>query len=172
MLASGYKVRIFDADTAALTKASRDGMVCTESLGSALRIAELVIGCTGTSIINKSSLHLLRRNCLLVNAASSDIEFSSWELRANAEIIYTRSCSDASHSRFTPWCNLYKLSVPPGYCYLASGGFPINFDGTADPIDPLRFQLTRALMLAGALYAASLNTAAIVALDSERGGPQ
>ncbi len=50
---------------------------------------------------------------------------------------------------------------------LLAKGFPVNFDGSVEDIEPERIQLTRALMLIGALQAAGMFAAGIHRLDPD-----
>jgi hypothetical protein len=50
---------------------------------------------------------------------------------------------------------------------LLAKGFPVNFDGDVEDIEPERIQLTRGLMLIGALQAAGMSAAGVHRLDPE-----
>lgn len=96
----------------------------------------LIIGCTGkTSILH--SLHpFLSPKTTLVSASSSDREFDSVYLRRKLPI--NTSC----HS-----------DLVVGNILLVNSGFPVNFDGDRENIEPELIQLTIALITAGILQA-------------------
>ncbi|MEV0135509.1 hypothetical protein AB0H83_44550 [Dactylosporangium sp. NPDC050688] len=120
----------------------------------------VVIGCTGSAVLTTADLHHLADRTVLANGASSDIEFALWEHRTPDAIL-----RGADPHR--PWANHYTL--PDAHrSILVAGGFPLNFYGTGEPISPQEFQLTRALMLAGAGQAMTLQAPGLVPLDTDR----
>ncbi|MFY7843262.1 MAG: hypothetical protein ACOVOR_04525 [Rhabdochlamydiaceae bacterium] len=99
-----------------------------------LKDFDLIIGCTGSSVLYPEDFSLLKTNACLVSVSSSDREFNAVFIRKNKANIMT--CHD----------NIYAQDL-----YLLNCGFPINFDEAYDEIDPLEFQLTRGILLA-AIY--------------------
>ena len=117
----------------------------------------LWLGCTGRTWLRASDLALLGET-LLVNCASSDIEFPAG---------YIRRCAAPTDSDGlpVPWHRAFTMATSAGTATtLANGGFPINFRGQLDTIPPREFQLTRALMLCGA-YQASTCTDVVGLVD-------
>lgn len=162
---NGWSVVIGDTDRDRLRIAENDGHLVCNNIDMELSRTSIVVGCTGKEILNDHRLGLLRSGILLVNGASSDIEFSAWRLRANGEIRYTRVAERAGKPQFEPWRNLYRFLLTEGFGYLANGGFPINFNGDIDPIAPEKFQITRALMYGAACQAVSTETPGLWDLD-------
>jgi len=146
--ARSYDVAVVDSDEDHASKACAAGFPIL-ALPSALIGRDIICGATGFPWFLPEWVDLVEPGALLVNMASSDIEFGAWKLRAAGEPVPT------SASRSTPWEVLYRLEGARGLAWLAKGGFPINFTGGIDPIDPKKIQLTRALLLVGALEAAS-----------------
>lgn len=100
----------------------------------------LIIGCTGTTSVGKRLHPKIAPGTVLVSASSSDREF------------------DAVHLR--------RLLPPATDCFqdvfveeklLVKSGFPVNFDGERENIDPEKIQLTIALITAGILQAQFTN---------------
>lgn len=94
----------------------------------------LILGCTGKTSIPVEHHSHLAPGTALASISSSDREFDAVHLRKEAP--ETSSChSDLNLGNFL----------------LIRNGFPVNFDGQRENIDPQRIQLTIALMTAGIL---------------------
>lgn len=93
---------------------------------------DLIIGATGSPIISSADWSSLKPGVILVSASSSDREFSATEFRyLTPNIIDCHQDLEVKNLR------------------LLNCGFPINFnDGGVDCVQPLKIQLTRALLLA------------------------
>lgn len=105
-----------------------------------LRDFDMIVGCTGKTVIFPSDFKFLKKDACLVSVSSSDREFSGVHLRKNVKDIF--SCHQ----------DVYSNGV-----YLLNCGFPINFDDAYGEIDIPEFQLTRAILLAGIYQAITLN---------------
>lgn len=148
LLAGSMEVFVHDKDERNADRAALDGWgVC--DLDRLLAEVDVLMGCTGTAILTESDLPRLGRPMVLVNGASSDIEFALWPLR-RAEMITAGRVTPPDPYR--PWDNHYALASTQRHLLIA-GGFPINFFGGDEPISAYDFQLTRSLMLAGAAQA-------------------
>lgn len=93
---------------------------------------DLIIGCTGKTVIQPNQFGLLKNGACLASVSSSDREFSGFNLRNKVKDIsscHEDICADGIH--------------------LLNCGFPINFDNAYEEIDIPEFQLTRAILLAG-----------------------
>lgn len=156
-LAGEAEILVSDTDAAQLRRARADGYrVCPRD--ELLPAVDVLVGCTGGPILDERALAGRTAPLLLVNGASSDIEFALWHTRRPEAIV---SGADAA----TPWTNHYAVD-PARRVILAAGGFPSNFYGTGEPLTARQFQLTRALMLAGAIQAGRLTAPGLTPLDS------
>jgi S-adenosylhomocysteine hydrolase len=119
------KTETFDLD---FSKSSIKNASYTAILGD----FDLIIGCTGKTVIHPNQFRFLKRGACLVSVSSSDREFSGFNLRnkvKNISSCHQDICVDGIH--------------------LLNCGFPINFDDAYEEIDILEFQLTRAILLSG-----------------------
>ena len=144
LLAARLPVVVHDGDEQQAQEARHDGFAVTD-MATLLRTVDMVVGCTGTGILGDAELAAVDRPLILVNGASSDIEFSLWPRRAGPMIL-PGSAGDENR----PWLNHY-LAGPRGSHILITGGFPANFHHRVAPIPAHLFQVTRALMVAGAV---------------------
>ncbi len=99
---------------------------------------DLIIGCTGKSVLKPEQYKLLKKNVVLVSASSSDREFDAVHLR----------------NKLSSVGNCHKNLFVDGM-YLINCGFPINFAEEFREIDSDDLQLTRSLLLAAILQASS-----------------
>lgn len=143
----GFDVLIIESSDAGRAQAAMDGFE-TGELPSAFRGRDIVCGATGRPWLLPDWFDHLEPGACLFNMASSDIEFAAWNIRPFGEPIN----GDQNLRRF-PWTTTYRITGAAGSVWLARGGFPINFTGGVDPIDPHKIQITRGLLLAGALEA-------------------
>jgi S-adenosylhomocysteine hydrolase len=143
-LARDNRVLVADPDPARARDATGQGLtvVPTDEL---LNEADWVFGCTGLGILSRAALARAAGSLVLVNTASSDVEFPVWGERTRSAIV-TKVAGDWR----CPWGNHYRLD---GGHLLAIGGFPANFHPRATPIPSRAFEVTRALMLCGAMQA-------------------
>lgn len=96
----------------------------------------LIIGCTGKTSIPKELHGYLASGTTLASVSSSDREFDAVHLRKQIE--NNQICH----------CDLQIEDL-----LLINSGFPVNFDGDRENIDPELIQLTIALITAGVLQA-------------------
>ena len=107
------------------------------------------------------------RSFVFSNTGSSDIEFRMWALRSmtleRPEVTFEVERVSA------PWRGrvILRNSRDGERSVFLNGGFPINFDGTPDPIPAHRIQLTRTILMAGAVQAANLSDAGVHTLNAE-----
>jgi hypothetical protein len=100
---------------------------------------------------------------LLVNCASSDIEFGAWRY-VGAQCADVPACNTADAARYH--CTL-RLKTAKGHVFLLNSGFPIDFAGGPDPIPSASIQLTRALIFAGAIQAVNERKPGLLPLGGE-----
>lgn len=99
----------------------------------------LIIGCTGRTSLPSHLHSRLRNGVVLVSVSSADREFDAVHLRRQL------AQNDVCHT---------DLRI--GDLLLVNSGFPVNFDGERENIEPHLIQLTIALMTAGILQGVSL----------------
>jgi S-adenosylhomocysteine hydrolase len=99
-----------------------------------LKEYNLIIGCTGKTSIPEQYHSCLAPQTALVSVSSSDREFDAVHLR-----------------RKIPQVNNCHLDLLVDDLLLIRNGFPVNFDGERENIEPKLIQLTIALMAAGIL---------------------
>ncbi len=165
----GFIVTVYDSDENRQLEAARDGLKSVAFIKKAYSINSIIIGCTGTPVISDEELELLKSGTLLVNMASTDLEFRAWTLRPRGKIIHQQILpSDIQYMKDRmplSWRSLYKIELPQGYLYLANGGFPCDFSGKINPVPAKDIQLTSGLLLGGAIQAVYENRARFVDLD-------
>lgn len=166
---AGFEPIVFDQDSSRLTQAGADGNKVVTDLAAALPEAGLVAGCTGKPSLRKDDFDFISPRTLLVNMGSSDLEFSPWLFRGLGKIIHCRDEYGSSVRpdgvSSVPWRSLFQITWSGRDFYLANGGFPIDFSGSPDPIPPKEIQITRALLLGGALQAVQTRLKGLIDLD-------
>lgn len=146
VLKNDYQVSIFDED-------SSKSSLSPEEFEKSLRKFDLIIGCTGKTVLGPNQYKLLKKNVILVSASSSDREFDAINLRNKLPLV--TNCHE----------NLLSSGI-----YLVNCGFPINFAAEYREIDTDELQLTRSLLLASILQAYShfgLSKRRFIPLDVE-----
>ncbi|MFH0773421.1 MAG: NAD(P)-dependent oxidoreductase [bacterium] len=150
-----FNVTVYDPDSNKLKKAMDDGYVTVSIRANAYDKAHIIVGASGTQVIPHEEYNALAKGTLLVNMASTDTEFSAWNLRPQGKIV--DQCILPSDKQYLstymplPWRSLYKIQLSQTYFYLANGGFPSDFSGKINPIPSEDIQLTSALLLGGAI---------------------
>lgn len=97
---------------------------------------DCIIGCTGKTTLSIDLLKYLKPNAILISASSSDREFDSVNFRKKSKLNYN--------------CHLNNKF---DNVTLVNSGFPVNFDGAEENIDPQMIQFTIALMTAAIIQA-------------------
>lgn len=110
---------------------------------------DVIIGCTGETIIQPEQLKQCKKGAVLASASSSDIEFPALAMRKS--IPRSRDCHQA--------ISLNGIT-------LLNGGFPINFDGSKHSVPPEKIQLTRSLLLVGINQALQSCENGLIALNT------
>jgi S-adenosylhomocysteine hydrolase len=139
-----FRTETFDLDA---SKSS----IHTDSYAKMLGNFDLIIGCTGKTVIHPNQFRLLKKGACLASVSSSDREFSGFNLRNKIKNI--PSCHEDICARGI---------------HLLNCGFPINFDNAYEEIDIPEFQLTRAILLAGIYQSITKEYAnGLIDLDSD-----
>jgi adenosylhomocysteinase len=147
---TGNPIVVCEIESGTALRAHTDGIECLD-MPSLVSSVDVLIGCTGLGVVHRDLLERIDRDALLVNGASSDIEYPLWPSRVPERIV--AGGTDAN----TPWCSHYSISDRHSVV-LAAGGFPVNFYGDTERINAFDFQVTRGLMLAGAVQARKSTT--------------
>ena len=171
----GRDVSVFDTQRARLALARNDGHTAFDCLHAALRRGGLIVGCTGKPILDQPDYQSIPDGSILVSASSADVEFRAWQLRPGAQCLgrpesWPAGGETGRHGREStnddhPCFSLYRVRNGRGRFYLVNGGFPVNFDGSIDPISPRQIQLTRSLLYLGAFQASHANEPGLHDLD-------
>lgn len=117
----------------------------------ALRKTDLFIGTTGERTLTLEQMRELKSGVIVASASSKQAEFAMGDLR--------KAASNAREiPSDTPLVTLpTKEYTLGGKKLIAMGdGWPVNFDGDVGAHFPQEIQLTRAIMLSGALQASKL----------------
>ena len=125
-LSPGIKVAMYD-----INKSLSD---FENDISDIIENFSLIIGCTGKTSIPHQFHSFLSPGTVLVSVSSSDREFDAHHLRKR--IRETQRCHQ-------------DLAIDD--LLLINSGFPVNFDGDRENIEPERIQLTIALITAGIL---------------------
>lgn len=129
ILKSTHDILVFD-------KIPSKSDIKQEEFEGVLKTFDLIIGCTGTSVLNVKEFNLLKRDAVLVSASSSDREFNAENLRKKIPSVI----------------DCHQNLLIDGR-WLINCGFPINFSSNFRAIDCDELQLTRSLLLAAILQA-------------------
>lgn len=131
-----FKILKDDFDVKRYDLIKKDSDIKIEKFKSLLGQFDLIIGCTGESVISKEDYGLLKKGAILVSVSSSDREFSSSNLR-----------------KILPKNNDCHKNLIINGITLVNSGFPVNFDGLKHSAKPELIQLTRALIFSGVCLA-------------------
>jgi hypothetical protein len=154
---NGFRVVWFD-------RRIRGGVNSLSELSS---ISDVLLSSTGEGMDWAEAVLDGGRSFVFSNTGSSDIEFRMWALRSmtleRPEVTFEVERVSA------PWRGrvILRNSRDGERSVFLNGGFPINFDGTPDPIPAHRIQLTRTILMAGAVQAANLSDAGVHTLNAE-----
>ncbi len=153
----GATVRVFDLDPAKLKKVTADAkrlgldLVAVPEAKAAFANATLVVGNTGHTSIGAEAFDAVADGCLFASTSSKLVEIDMLELddRATADNGRLRRVEvDDLH----PPSARYELAGGKRVTVLADG-FPINFDGEVNCVEPEDIQLTHGGMLISGIQA-------------------
>lgn len=152
-----YEVAVYDRNrhkNAVIGTFGEDNVSVAWSLKNLLGYAQVIISASGGTAINAEAALSLRPDTVLMSASSGDFEFrglNSW--RTELVPLLGRG------SRVLPFDRAHGLLVlrnGGNTVYVVNRGFPVNFDGSLDPISRLDIQLTRGLIAGGVMQAAGV----------------
>jgi hypothetical protein len=147
-------IMVYDNDGQKRNQAVMEGFECVE-LTVGLSRSRLVVGCTGFDWFQPYLTMYLQPGFVLASATTSDIEFRQCKLDIGKRHLPHPGLMMDRDSSFQIVHGDYQIETPKSSGWLFNGGFPVNFNGSVDPIAPEEIQLTRSLILAGALQAAN-----------------
>jgi S-adenosylhomocysteine hydrolase len=133
-----------------------------KTITDALVGADIVTSSTGRGMDWSELVESLPDGTILANCGSSDIEFRPWRLRAHFDAPGAFNIEVPG----SPWRGNITIAANGRKLTLLGGGFPVNFDGTPDPIPAREIQLTRTILMAGAIQAATSQKPGISELDT------
>lgn len=160
------RIRVLDTDADAQERATAAGLASWTREDTSRRFG-LVIGCTGTTSLGVGDWVHLDDGAILASASSGSSELAREQFIEMADVheeddvfledrksLQERSIHDA-----------IEVHVVDRTVVFLNGGFPINFTGGVNSTPPELIQLTRALMLGGAIQAMSADEPGLVDLD-------
>lgn len=146
----GAEVTVVEPSVSRARQAKKDGYtVATKA--EAFPKSQVVIGATGHTSIELADLKRLPSGAAVASASSKRLELEMTALEAAASS--TRTIEPGSPLVTLP-TRAYQLGSRE--LTIIGDGWPVNFDGDVEDIPAEEIQLTRAVMLAGAIQAASL----------------
>ncbi|MBU0657171.1 MAG: hypothetical protein KJ914_18770 [Gammaproteobacteria bacterium] len=135
-----------------------------ESVQEVVAGADIILSSTGKGFDWEPVLREVNRRIIFANCGSSDIEYRLWQLRARLAKHGYEFITDVSGY---PWRGNTILRRKQSECIFLRGGFPVNFDGSADPIPPEIIQITRATLMAGAITAVMTEKPGIIEVPED-----
>jgi hypothetical protein len=153
-------VCVWDIDTRKAAVARQVGFDTTHNITSGLKGASCVIGCTGHRAFDSIRDNNVRPGTILISGSSANFEFDGIAARSRDRFtdLDESPYYQVARSDFARIHDDYKTSNDWGDFWLCNAGFPVNFTGDFDPIDAHHIQVTRALMIAGAVQASGTRT--------------
>lgn len=140
LISLNHKVITYDLDAC---KTKRLEKACpTKTLEEVFRNADYVFGCSGEDITKDFTLDLLNKEKTFISCSSQDKEFRTLLKLFNQHHCDYRNVLDNLD------CTLNSQSV-----HIIRGGFPANLDNSGESVSAIDIQLTRGLLLGGALQA-------------------
>lgn len=161
LLSKGFEIVVFDINTDQRKLAETNGFAVSRDVSNEIDCG-IVIGCTGTTSIDYKTFKNFHDGTFFINMASSDLEFGLWRYKGRKYVVNRH---EKEYLKLKPWQCLYKIVVRGTLFFILKGGFPVNFTGAIDPISASEIQITRALVLAGALQVVNLESNGLIPLD-------
>jgi len=125
-----------------------EGVIECENLENLIACADYIFGCTGRDITeNLSFNNLIHQDKVFISCTSEDKEFLTLLKWINTKNQAQQSVNPLNTIQ-------YRLSNG-ATIYLIKGGFPINFDDSGESVPAQKVQLTRGLLLAALIQAAT-----------------
>ena len=191
MLRRGMDIHLYDKDDSR-SHGLRDALVAEgfdaskihvhDEKQNALRHAEVLVSCVGVRTLQEEDHAFLPNGAVLVNAASADDELGPQDL-----LPYHKDSSIVVDERDNMWGTFRGKAVNLGMAnaeahsdrvvvregkelLVVNNGYVVNMTGERDPIPPRYIQLTRSLLLLGALTAKRAAAGELEGVDGNKGG--
>jgi S-adenosylhomocysteine hydrolase len=163
--AGARALTIYDNENRKLAIARASGYRIALSLRRAIKSSTLIIGCTGERAFPQAYDREIAADTILFSGSSGNFEFNGLvasRVRDRLMTIEKFPFRGVTRSSFSRVHDDYRSSArkAQGRFWVANAGFPVNFTGGLDPIPTRDIQITRTLMIAGAIQAKSLVGAA------------
>lgn len=146
-------VRVYDRNRHKTAVADANGFPIAKSAEDLVRSADVIFCASNGTSIDTKTAEALKDGTVLISASSGDAEFRglhTWSKHVSPIFPTSREAND-----FDKIHGLITATNDDGRrVYIPNGGFPVNFDGSIDPIKPSLIQLTRSLIVAAVMQAA------------------
>ena len=150
------RLAVYDLNDERLAVASDHGLHAV-GLREGLSCSHIIIGCVGKNWLPEDGERLVQDRAILASGSSSNVEFLGLDVLDG----YDEAGYQLAHRDY-----LAKVQNN-GKAWVLNAGFPVNFNGSPDPIPPETIQFTMGLMLAGIYQAVETNPTerGLVSLD-------
>lgn len=154
-LALRSKVTIHDRNRRKLILAKSFDLDVAWSVEELFSRSDIVLAASGGTSIDAETTAYLQDGTILISASSGDLEFSGLSELSGWTIETQPVLPTAGHTPFDSSHGLLVARHKDGRTvYVLNRGFPVNFDGSHDPIPVEDIQITRALVVGAVLQAA------------------
>lgn len=161
---AGAIVTVLDKSEASLKDAKEAGLRVETDREKFFSKQDIIFGTTGVRSMTAEDLALLKDGAIIGSGSSKLVEI---DVDALAEMARQKGGKvEVVDAKSHPPTVRYTDGKGKQVTLLARG-FPMNFDGSIEDISAERIQLTRGLMLIGALQAAGMSAAGIHRLDPD-----
>jgi hypothetical protein len=152
------QVYVYDRNPHKSAVAEAAGVHTADRLEDLLDVSNLIIAASGAASIDRDAARHLQNGAILVSASSGDLEvrgLQEWKhepvplLHRTAEPTTFDVIHGAIHATDPDDSDSRVVRI-------VNGGFPVNFDGSIDPIEPNIIQVTRAVIVGAVIQAASV----------------
>ncbi len=136
-----------------------------DKLRENIELSDIILSSTGCGIDLEKIINYSYGRKLFINCGSSDIEFNLWSILSRKNYKWTFGDIPVISNNILH--RDIKIETNIGLITIAHGGFPINFDGSPDPIPINKIQITRSLLLLGAIQGINTKSIGICELSIE-----
>jgi S-adenosylhomocysteine hydrolase len=160
----GAHVTVLDSGEEAEKQAAHEGLTVAKDRHGFFAKQDVIVGATGQRSMTAEDLAALKDGAVIGSGSSKLVEI---DVEALAAMVKGKGGKvEVLDAKSYPPTVRYTTKDGRRIVLLAKG-FPVNFDGDIEDIEPERIQLTRGLMLIGALQAAGMSAAGVHRLDPE-----
>lgn len=142
--------QLFYYDVSGQSNISHNVASAMPCIAEVIKQSSVIFGCTGNDFLSKSGIDLsIAAGKWFISCGSMDTEFLT--LLLNGKSTSLESEFQRPHNPFST----VVVHVGTQPCFVANGGFPVNFDRRRDSVPLQKIQLTRGLMHSGLIQARS-----------------